>query len=42
MFVSRSMTHKVITVGPQANIFEAQELMAQNPLLMPAIDCSAS
>jgi len=30
MFVSRSMTRKVITVDPQANIFKAQELMAQN------------
>ncbi|MGD8882658.1 MAG: CBS domain-containing protein [Desulfobacterales bacterium] len=32
MFVSRSMTRKVITVGPQVNIFEAQELMAQNQI----------
>ncbi len=32
MFVSRSMTRKVITASPQANIFEAQELMAQNQI----------
>lgn len=30
MFVSRSMTHKVIRVDPDAGIFEAQELMAEN------------
>lgn len=30
MFVSRSMTRKVITVHPEATIFEAQELMAAN------------
>ena len=30
MFVSRSMTHKVICIGPDAGIFEAQELMAEN------------
>lgn len=30
MFVSRSMTRRVITVGPEASIFEAQELMTQN------------
>ena len=30
MFVSRSMTHKVITVNPDTTIFEAQELMAAN------------
>lgn len=30
MFVSRSMTRRVVTVSPEASIFEAQELMAQN------------
>jgi acetoin utilization protein AcuB len=30
MFVSRSMTRKVITVHPETTIFEAQELMAAN------------
>jgi acetoin utilization protein AcuB len=30
MFVSRSMTRRVVTIGPEASIFEAQELMAQN------------
>jgi len=30
MFVSRSMTRKVITVDPEASVFEAQELMAKN------------
>jgi acetoin utilization protein AcuB len=30
MFVSRSMTRKVITVNPDATIFDAQELMATN------------
>jgi acetoin utilization protein AcuB len=32
MFVSRSMTRKVVTVGPEASIFEAQDLMAQNKI----------
>ena len=32
MFVSRSMTRKVICVGPDAGIFEAQELMAENKI----------
>ncbi len=32
MFVSRSMTRKVITVSPQATIFEAQDLMTQNKI----------
>ena len=32
MFVSRSMTHKVITVDQEANIFDAQELMAKNKI----------
>ena len=30
MFVSRSMTRKVITIDPEATIFTAQELMAEN------------
>ena len=30
MFVSRSMTRRVVTIGPEASIFEVQELMAQN------------
>ncbi len=30
MFVSRSMTQKVICIGPDAGIFEGQELMAEN------------
>jgi acetoin utilization protein AcuB len=39
MFVSRSMTRKVITVDPQANIFEAQELMAENKIRhLPVVD----
>jgi len=39
MFVSRSMTRKVITVDPQANIFEAQELMTQNKVRhLPVVD----
>ena len=39
MFVSRSMTHKVITVGPETSIFEAQELMAKNKIRhLPVID----
>lgn len=32
MFVSRSMTRKVITVNPDATIFEAQELMATHKI----------
>jgi acetoin utilization protein AcuB len=32
MFVSRSMTRKVITVDPQTGIFTAQELMAENTI----------
>jgi acetoin utilization protein AcuB len=32
MFVSRSMTHKVISVDPDAGIFTAQELMAANKI----------
>ena len=30
MFVSRSMTRKVITINKEANVFEAQEKMARN------------
>ena len=30
MFVSRSMTRRVITVGPETSVFEAQELMSKN------------
>ena len=30
MFVSRSMTRKVITIDPEADIFTAQELMSEN------------
>ena len=39
MFVSRSMTHKVITVDQEATIFDAQELLAQNKIRhLPIID----
>ena len=39
MFVSRSMTHKVITVAPDDGIFKAQELMAANKIRhLPVID----
>ena len=39
MFVSRSMTRKVITVEPEAGIFEAQELMAANKIRhLPVIE----
>ena len=39
MFVSRSMTRKVITVEPEAGIFEAQELMAANRIRhLPVIE----
>jgi acetoin utilization protein AcuB len=30
MFVSRSMTRRVVTVGPHTSVFEAQELMSQH------------
>jgi len=30
MFVSRSMTRRVITVGPEAGVFEAQDIMSAN------------
>ncbi len=32
MFVSRSMTHKVIHVDPDSGIFKAQELMSENKI----------
>jgi acetoin utilization protein AcuB len=39
MFVSRSMTRKVITVDQEANIFDAQELMAKNNIRhLPIVD----
>ena len=39
MFVSRSMTRKVITVDQEANIFEAQELMTSNNIRhLPVVD----
>ena len=39
MFVSRSMTRKVITVDPETVIIEAQELMADNRIRhLPVVD----
>ncbi len=39
MFVSRSMTRKVITAGPETGIFEAQELMKQSKIRhLPVIE----
>jgi len=39
MFVSRSMTRKVITVDQEANIFEVQQIMAENNIRhLPIID----
>jgi acetoin utilization protein AcuB len=39
MFVSRSMTRKVITVNPETTIFEAQELMAKHNIRhLPVVD----
>lgn len=39
MFVSRSMTQKVITTGPEADVFEAYEKMTQNRIRhLPVID----
>lgn len=32
MFISNSMTRKVVTVGPDESIFKAQELMAENKI----------
>ena len=41
MFVSRSMTREVITVEPEANIFEAQQMMAENKFRhLPVIDAA--
>lgn len=41
MFVSRSMTRKVITVNPETTIFEAQELMAKHNIRhLPVVDGS--
>lgn len=39
MFVSRSMTSKVVTVNPNATIFQAQELMAKHRIRhLPVVD----
>lgn len=39
MFVSRSMTRRVITVGPEATLFEMQELMSANRIRhVPVVD----
>jgi acetoin utilization protein AcuB len=39
MFVSRSMSRKVITVEPETGIFNAQELMAENSIRhLPVVD----
>lgn len=39
MFVSQSMTRKVITIDPEADLFEAQEKMAHNRIRhLPVID----
>ena len=39
MFVSRSMTRKVLTVDPDKNVFEAQELMSANHIRhLPVVD----
>jgi acetoin utilization protein AcuB len=39
MFVSRSMTSKVVTVNPNATIFQAQELMAKHHIRhLPVVD----
>lgn len=41
MFVSRSMTRKVVTVNPETTIFEAQELMAKHNIRhLPVVDDS--
>ena len=41
MFVSRSMTRKVITVDPETLVIEAQELMADNSIRhLPVVDRS--
>ena len=39
MFVSRSMTPRVITIDPESNIFKAQQLMAENKIRhLPVVD----
>lgn len=39
MFVSRSMTRKVITIDPEADIFRAQELLTENRIRhLPVVD----
>ena len=39
MFVSRSMTQKVITTGPEADVFDAYEKMTQNRIRhLPVVD----
>jgi len=39
MFVSRSMTRRVITVGPEATLFEIQDLMSENRIRhVPVVD----
>lgn len=41
MFVSRSMTRKVITVDPEKTVFEAQELLAKNKIRhLPVVDAN--
>ena len=41
MFVSRSMTRKVITVDPEKSVFDAQELMAENSVRhLPVTDAN--
>ena len=41
MFVSRSMTRKVITVDPDKTVFEAQELLANHQIRhLPVIDAN--
>ena len=41
MFVSRSMTRKVITVDPDKTVFEAQDLMTENKIRhLPVVDDS--
>lgn len=43
MFVSKSMTRKVITIDPEAGLLEAQALMAQNRIRhLPVIDAKST
>lgn len=43
MFVSKSMTRKVITIDPEAGILEAQALMARNTIRhLPVIDADST